>query len=440
MWGHYLEQGLGKTCVVYADLMTWLMRDVVEAMVVVLPGYLRGTWINEAAACGIDIPIVSWPDRAGGKAPFIFLINYEALLHSGGEYLENVLNNYRCMLVLDEPSVLRTHSNATTKKIMHLAQYAAVRRICYGTPDPEDALDLYSQLRFLGEIPGWNPYAFRNRYCVMGGYMGKQVKGRKNEEELAGILNRCSFRALKEQWWKDAPEKILTERTIEMQGKQLEHYRSMYADFFTLLEHHGDEIEVYADMVITQMQKLQQIARGFMLVDGKPHDIMPGAKNPALRAMEGILSETRGKTIVFAYHRHAMDQLEQTLQPWRPVVMRGGMAPVAVDALKKVFNEDPNCRVIIAQQTVGARGHDLLGQKGKDRCSTTVFYENTYSNEMRQQAEDRNHRYGQDTNVVYIDLIASPADRHAVKLLREKRKSGLEFARVLARGLVEALT
>lgn len=440
-WGHYLEQGLGKTAPTYADYVVWLQRGIVENMVVIRPGYLHSTWIDEAEKCGLSLPMITWPDRPQLEAfpeRSVFLIHPESLLYSGGQYLEWLLRARRCMLVLDEPSVLRNHAGPTAKKIKALSELAPVVRICYGTPDPEDPFDLYLQLRVLGEIQGWNPYAFRNRFCQMGGYMGKQIKGRKNEAELAQIMNRCSFRALKEDWWKDAPEKLTGERTITMAGKQLQHYREMYAEFFTLLEERGNEIEVVANMVITQMQKLQQIARGFVLVDGKPHDLIPETKNPALLAAQGVARETRGKLIVVASHNHAINQLERALAKWNPVVMRGGMAPAAVTALKKVFNDDSACRVIVLQQVVGARGHDLLGQKGKDRCSTTLFYENLYSNELRQQTEDRNHRWGQDTNCLYLDLIAAPADRHAVKLLRVKRTSSIEFAHILARGMMDA--
>lgn len=441
-WGHYLEQGLGKTAPTYADYVVWLQRGIVRNMVVVRPDYLYSTWIDEAAKCGLSLPMVTWPDRPQPETfpeRGVFMIHPEALLYSGGQYLEWLMQTKRCMLVLDEPSVLRNHAGVTAKKMKELSELAPVIRICYGTPDPEDPFDLYMQLRVLGEIQGWNPYAFRNRFCQMGGYMGKQIKGRKNEEQLAEIMNRCSFRALKEDWWKDAPEKITGERTITMVGKQLQHYREMYAEFITLLnEGKNNEIEVIANMVITQMQKLQQIARGFVLVDGRPHDLLPESKNPALLAAQGVMRETRGKLIVFAHHTHAIHQLERALADWHPVVMIGGMAPPAVTALKRTFNDDPACRVIIAQQAVGARGHDLLGQRGRDRCSTTLFYENMYSNELRQQAEDRNHRWGQDMNCLYLDLIAAPADRHAVKLLREKREGTIEFAHVLTRSLIDA--
>lgn len=84
-----------------------------------------------------------------------------------------------------------------------------------------------------------------------------------------------------------------------------------------------------------------------------------------------------------------------------------------VTSEKARFNNDPSCRAIIVQTTAGKYGHDLSGIKG-NRCSTMVFYENTYSLDDRQQIEMRNTSAFQDWTNVYLDFVSSPVERRAI--------------------------
>jgi hypothetical protein len=439
-YGYFIEQGLGKTSVMYADfLRTILTNEEVQGMVVLSPHYLKGNWREEAEFLKIDrqVKFFMWPDKEcqeirsiGEHKNFVLLMNFEALLQSGGDFLEDVVRKHECIMTLDEPSPLR-RTTGTSRQVMRIAQeYCKHRRLTYGTPDPESSQDLYLQLRFLGEIEGWNKYAFRNHFCEMGGYMGKQIKNRKNQEELAEIMARCSFRALKKDWWKDAPEKIPVTRDIVLQGAQLEHYKRMESEFWTFVEAKGDTIEIFADQAIHMLEKLQQISRGFIINDGVPHDLVPPTKNPALQLARNAALETHGKLIIFAIHRHTVNQLDEAMQSFSPAVLRGGMTSADIDREKARFNNDPKCRVIIGNEAVMARGHTLLGD-ADNRCSTTLFYENSFKAEMRMHAEDRNHRIGQDRAVVYIDLVASRQDKKVIKAVQTKVNLMLALAEII---------
>ena len=52
---------------------------------------------------------------------------------------------------------------------------------------------------------------------------------------------------------------------------------------------------------------------------------------------------------------------------------------------------------------------------------TTLFYSNTYSMEVRQQAEFRTFRIGQKHPCVYVDYMASGVDRLIYDSLRLKK-------------------
>jgi SWI/SNF-related matrix-associated actin-dependent regulator 1 of chromatin subfamily A len=97
------------------------------------------------------------------------------------------------------------------------------------------------------------------------------------------------------------------------------------------------------------------------------------------------------------------------------------MADVA--AAKTAFNDDPDVRVILLQVQASKFGHTLLGDQDNigDRCSTMIFYENSWSLDDRSQIEDRIHRMGQKaSSCLYIDFVGSGMDEEIIGALQHK--------------------
>src|SRR5690606_32461854 len=103
-----------------------------------------------------------------------------------------------------------------------------------------------------------------------------------------------------------------------------------------------------------------------------------------------------------------------------PAVLRGGMTVAEQDAEKDRFNNDPKCRIMFLQTRASKYGHTLLGDAA-NRCSTMIFFENTYSLDDRSQIEDRNHRWGQDADhCLYVDLCGTVIDMRMTEALAAK--------------------
>lgn len=420
--GVWLEQGLGKSVIDLAMFASDLQHDRVDAHCIIAPNYLKSNWDDEANLWRVGVPLITWPTQVHSsqiKKPHIFVINYEAAQQSGGDYLEGLLKKNRYSMTLDESTAIKNFKGITTLAVRRLAAECSIRRSLTGTPMPQNVMDLWSQLRFLGQINGVNPYQFRNQFAVMGGYMGKQIKGVRNEEELQKILDRCVFRALKRDWWKDMPEKIYVPIEMEMTKKQRAAYQSMLDDFYYEV---CQDDAIYADQVIHMKIKLQQISRGFILDKDNDRvvELMPPKENPAVRVVKAAIEDTPGKVIVAAHHVYSVEMLTEQLKGFGVVTMRGGMQTEEVAAVKRQFNEDPNTKVIVGMDSVMFRGHTLIGTE-KDRCATTIFFENSYRREVRDQLEDRNHRFGQDRGVRYLDLFCSREDRAIVDAIQNKR-------------------
>jgi SNF2 family DNA or RNA helicase len=413
-FGFLLEMGLGKTAVTIAEyLHLW---PHVEHMIVVCPNSLKSTWAEECQKMGAEAALILWPRivstfdvRKATVAP-ITVINYEAVITMRGRrHLTQLLQSLRCMLVLDESINIKNYKARRTKELIALGQFAHVKRILSGAPVVQGPHDLWAQLRFINAMD-MNYFAFRNTFCKMGGYLGKQVVGVQNADRLYKIVDANGFRARKQDWT-DLPQKIYETREIEMTALQIKHYRELKNDLYTKIQDH----EIDAPMMITAMMKMQQVTSGFIMApDGAILDLEP--TNPKLNVTLETLEQIEGKVLIFCVFRRSVALLMKQLEN-RAVQLVGDMPTSFIAEALSEFNGNPRIRYMVCQVQTGMYGHTLLGG---GECSTTIFYENSYSLNARIQAEDRNHRFGQQRSVVYIDLVASPLDRVIIKALQKK--------------------
>lgn len=422
-FAYFMEQGLCKTGTVLTEFHQLRERRLADGMAVLCPNTIKENWVEELKEV-YQLPYTPgvWPKvdpRKKGEDPDVFVMNYEALLGQGQAAMEHFVNTRRVMLSADESTRIKSHSAQTTKKVLLLTKYTPYSRVLSGTPMVQNVMDLWSQLRAIGELSGVNPYAFRNHYAVMGGYMGKEIVGYKNETEMQRLLDSCSFRALKKDWLHDLPEKMPPViHDVIMTPEQKTVYDEMRQDFYTLVKKH----EISASQVITQMERLAQISRGFLYDENhKVIELVPPEQNPAIKETLNIISQCTGKVIIMTLHQYMTDTMRQMLPNAAYIISEERMKDTTVEHQKKRFNQDPQCRAIIVQLSVGAYGHTLLGGPGVDRCATTIFLENSYSLEKRLQGEDRNHRKGQDRGVSYYDISTSPMDRRILKALHRKQ-------------------
>lgn len=415
-YAYFMEMGLGKTAVIIAEFMKLAREQKVDKLVVVCPNSLKKNWAREiqdwtdnTLTCGV------WPDTTPNKT---HVLNYEAFsggARKGESFVRDLCEESRVMLVLDESTQIKNNQSVRTKSLLGTSRMAEYTRILSGAPMVQGPQDIWAQLKFIGEFRGVNFYQFRNRYCRMGGYMGKKIVGPNPDTigEIHRILDRCAFRARKEDWL-DIPPKMYYTRDIDQSPAQKRHYKSMVQDFVTLIN--GEEIE--AAMVITQMGKLQQISSNFVYDEaGKVQKI--DGPNHKLNEIKQILEEIEGRAIIVTYFTHSTENLLEELEGYGAVGIYGGLSDDEIEQAKKEFNEG-EARVIVCQSSAAKYGHTLLGSKDLP-CHTTIFYENSFSLDDRIQIEDRNHRIGQKHGVNIIDLPSSGVEMKVIKALQQKQ-------------------
>lgn len=428
-WGHFLEMRLGKTPTMLNEFALFEAHYGINRFVMLSPNSYKQDWVNEAARFGMNVPFFAYEtSRAKDAMTFIeknkggfgLVVNYEALQYDSTKEILHEIVNDKCMLGADESIKIKNPNSITTKEALRLSKNAAFVRELTGCPMTQGPQDMYSQLRFVGGLDGKNFFSFRNRYCVMGGFKNKQIKGPKNEEELRGIIEDNGFVAKRREWGNPTkPEHYTVPLTLD--PVQQKCYDDMDEDFITWLES-GEEIK--ADQVVSKILKLQQISSGFVYTeDGSAIDLLPPSKTPKMKRLLELFEETDGKIIVPYHYSKSGDALMEALSPFNPSAIRskGWMKNNDRDVIqeKLKFNNDPSCRAIVLQISAGKYGHDLSGIEG-NRCSHMVFFENTFSLDDRIQIEMRNAAASQNWQNLYFDFVSSPVEMKAVTALAKK--------------------
>lgn len=425
--GYFLEMGLGKTLLALEEF--W--RDIsVTRLVVVAPNSFKGGWRDEIEKHGYTFDVHVF--ISGAKAndvwlakrydcPPVLIVNYEAI--RSPTVLLKIIAWMRIkptMLVLDESIQIKTHDSIQTKSALTLSKEAKLVRLLSGLPQTQGPHDLYAQLRAIGLFPAQKFWAFRNTFCVMGGWENRQVIGVKNASTLASIMAPVVFQALKIDWLPDLPRKDDAIRYYEMSGEQAAQYKQMHDEF--ILELTSDEV-VTVNIAVSKYEKLSQIQCGFILnEDGLPRELVEPGRNPRLAALIETLETIEGKAIVIYRHRYSFEILSAALKDRLPAHIKGQMRPEETEAEKARFNNDPVCRLMLGQCDAIKYGHTLLGGvEPENHCSTMIFFESSYSLDTRTQDEDRIHRRGQrGENCLYIDLAGTELDRRVVRALQKK--------------------
>ncbi len=431
--GWFMEQGLGKTLTALAEYSWYSELGQADRMIVVCPNTFKKGWTDEIEKHGFQFTEHIFQsvhkDKAGRfvntlhNRPPVFIVNYEAIRRP------NVIRALcawaqrgKTYLAVDESIQIKGHRAEQTKAIHKLAPLCAFRRILTGRPQTQGPQDLWGQLRTIGLLPTTNFYAFRNHFCIMGGYMMKEVVGVRFPEELAQLMAPYVFQAKKKDWLPELPRKDPTIRDYKMSGEQHAQYKSMEDEFLLWVDNDYVTVEV----AIAKYEKLAQIQTGFIYDEtGDAHELVKPSENPRLNLLKQLLEEeVEGKACVVYRHRPVYDLLLQALAEYKPAWIKGQMKPDDVEAQKLLFNTDPRCRIILLQAEASKYGHTLLGGPNEeDLCRTMIFFENSYSADTRDQVEDRIHRRGQTgEKVSYIDLSGSDLDRRIVKALQRKDK------------------
>ena len=348
----------------------------------------------------------------------IYIINYEAL-----RILEPELAAMNFdMIISDELQKLKGHRSLQSKAAFRLAQKIPYKLGMTGTPITNSPIDLFAEFRFLNPyIFGFSFFRFRNRYCVMGGYFNKEIKGYINLDEMQEKIRSCSIRVNKNDCL-NLPDKIYQVHQVDMGPEQARVYHDLRKEFIAEIQ---GKI-VTAPYVLTRLIRLSQCTAGFCKTE--EHEEINFETNPKLQLLKEIIEDLPKdeKVVIFCRFLKEIKNLELlcSKQGWPWVTICGETKNRQEQIL--AFNDPAGAKIFIGQIQTAGLGINLQSAR---YC---IFLSNSYSHGERMQAEDRLHRIGQKNNVTYIDILArNSIDQTILNCLKEKKDLATEIIEII---------
>lgn len=335
------------------------------------------------------------------KALKVAVINYESTWRDG---IFEALQEFDAdMIIADESQRIKTHDAAQSKAMHQLGDQARYKLILSGTPVQNNAIDIYSQYRFLDPtVFGKNFYQFRNRYAIMGGFNRRQIVGYKDIDDLIRREHSIAFRITKEEAI-DLPEQTFEVRHIQMDKKLADLYQRIKRDSYAEIETGG---QITATTVLTKLLRLQQLAGGFLVTDdAAKSQLVSTAKLEALSdIVQDYVVDGGKKLVVFARFvpevKAIIDLMKKVLPDRKKAVsIYGEIKKEDRGAIVQQFQTDPDTVVFVGQIDTAGTGVTLTA------ADTCVYYSKNFNYAAYEQSLSRIHRIGQRNTCTYIDLV-----------------------------------
>ncbi len=330
-------------------------------------------------------------------------INYEAVWR---EDIFDALRTYDADLIIaDESQRIKTFNTAQSRAMHQLGDQARYKMILSGTPVQNEAVDIFSQYRFLDPtVFGQNFYAFRNRYCVMGGFNCKQIVQYRDLDALIRKEHSIAYRVTKGEAL-DLPEQTFETRYIALDKKERTIYDRLRRDSFAELDGGGT---ITATTVLTKLLRLQQFTGGFLVEDdaAKPQLVSRGKLDALADILRDYVVEGKKKLVIFA---RFIPEVMEIIKLSTEIAGKHGMQTVAIygDIQKELrgdivqqFQTDPATTVFVGQIDTAGTGITLTAA---DSC---VYYSENFNYAAYEQSLSRIHRIGQRNVCSYIHLVA----------------------------------
>jgi SNF2 family DNA or RNA helicase len=401
-----MDMGTGKSLVAIALAEGW----EATTMVVLCPTSVINVWTREfrkhstrpwrvvaprkGTVAKRTAEMAAVVESATTAAPVCIVINYEASWRD--EFAKFALGRDWDVVVADESHRIKAPGGKAAKFAQQLGHHAAHRLALTGTPLAHGPLDLYSQFRFLDEgIFGTSFAKFRNRYAILGGYGGYEVKGYQRQDELAERMSRLAFQ-VKASDVLDLPGERDETRTVPLGPKSRRAYDDLYNDYFAEV----GEGSVEVTNALTRLLRIQQVTSGHLPVvdaDGEVTVTEVGTEKRDL--LQDYLTDIPAgePVVVFCRFRHDLANIKLVAEKLGRTY--GELSGTTKTALTDDATLRPGLDVVGVQINSGGVGIDLTAAR------YGVYYSVGFSLTDYLQSRARLHRPGQERSVLYTHLL-----------------------------------
>lgn len=434
---YFLDLGTGKTKLVLDLLRYGLLWGHYKCALIVVPQLTNvAGWLEQIAEHAPDLTVVALEGSSAGRWRTLqtvkahgFVIAYASLVAMTSRKIVDGRTGKTKMVpdpeairklaelfdvvAADECQAIKSHRSLTFKILSALAQKAKARFGLTGTPFGRKPEDLWAQFKFIdhGKTLGTTLGIFRAAFFkeeinYWGGYEYEFKSAM--EPQLAALIKNRSI-CYTEKECGDVPAVVPIHVPIPMPDE----YRPYYRAIVEKLK------EAQSDLRLREsaFMNLRQLSSGFLNTkdeDGSERIVM--AENPKLDYTMGLVdSLPKGcKLVIFHEFTFTGDVICGALKERKVKYVRlSGQTKDAKEELRR-FKFDDRYEVAVIISKVGAAGLNL------QRANYQVFYECPVSAIVRQQAEKRCARTGQERKVFIYDLLMQPGiDRRILEFTQE---------------------
>lgn len=401
------------------DKLFWLtpcsLRDNVREQILthtdVEPGDIA-LWDQDTVARGI-------PNHAR-----IHIIGIESMSSSTRTVLAyNTRVSPDSFVAVDESAYIKGNQAKRTQRITNISARCRYRAILTGTPFTQGAVDLFGQMSFLspkilGYASFWSFAANHLEYEKRRGEDGRKRRtGRiirsHNEDYLAAKIAPYTYQVRKDECL-ELPEKLHEDRWTIMTGSQRRLYEEAKHEILSLDYDDWSPIKIFH-----LFTSLQTIVCGFWR---RPNGELVEVEHNRIALLKATVAEIPQlePVIIWAKYRHACQEIGEALSH------EYGADNVALyhgdlndkERRQQLLRWRTGARFLIATQSIGGHGLTL------NEAAYSVFYADSFKYAERIQAEDRNHRIGQDRRPVYLTLrCAESIDTRIAQALVRKENA-----------------
>jgi SNF2 family DNA or RNA helicase len=310
-------------------------------------------------------------------------------------------------MAVDESQRMKSPQSKRSKTCFQLASLTRYRWILSGTPILNSPMDAFQQFKILdkGETFGHNFFSFRAKYFfdknagmpAQRYFPDWRIRAGASDE-LGRLMYRKAMRVVKSECL-DLPPLVRDTVEVEMAPDQARAYEQMKKDFVAFLK----SKVCTAQLAITKGLRLQQIVSGFLKAEDGTEVVFDDC--PRIAALADLLEDIapNHKVIVWAVFHANYAVIRQVCEKLGLgyTQLHGEVTGKERQANIDMFQNDPKCRVMIANQASGGVGVNLTAS------SYSIFFSRNFSLENDLQAEARNYRGGSSIHekVTRLDLV-----------------------------------
>lgn len=307
------------------------------------------------------------------------------------------------MIAVDEFHKCKNPEASQTEQLLTL--HTSIQIAMTGTPLMNAPIDLYPILNWLG-YEKHTFWQFKTHYGRLGGFNGTQVVGYKNLEEIEEVLDSMMLRRLKSEVL-DLPEKTLINEYVEMGTEQSRVYDMARSDIISNL----DKLKM-ANNPLAELIRLRQAT-------GNPNilsDVTDSAKFDRMEELVEDAIENKQKVVIFSNWTQITNPAFKRLsKKYKGVMITGETKDSDRQKYVDDFQNDDKVKFIIG--TIGAMGTGLTLTAG----TVEIFLDEPWNMALKEQAIDRCHRIGQNSNITVYTLLCKGTIDERINDIVEKK-------------------